>query len=161
MVFVASYKILSHRVNSHLAIARSEQEKREIAIAWNGYIGALFEWHEIETDVFEPLRELLPEFDDRADVIPGLTGGSRKETKPSFEELSERITSHLAVAETAQETREFANAWYAYTGALFEWSKIDMDFMFDLRDLLPNTHDEDDDYDILTTVMCGVYEGNH
>jgi intergrase/recombinase len=53
------YEELSHRILSHLEIAKNEQEKREIKIAWRAYIVALNEWEVISMEQFSKLSKLL------------------------------------------------------------------------------------------------------
>jgi hypothetical protein len=39
-----TYEELSKRITKHLGIAKGDTERRDIGIAWDGYIAGLLEW---------------------------------------------------------------------------------------------------------------------
>jgi len=48
------------RIRRHLSEAKDDQERREIALCWKGYIGALTEWSLISIHEGSILNAILP-----------------------------------------------------------------------------------------------------
>lgn len=69
MVSRPTYKELEYRISTHMAIAKNEQEAREISIAWSAYIGGLFEWDVISLKVMDQLADLLLDLENDPSVI--------------------------------------------------------------------------------------------
>lgn len=69
------------RIREHLRHAVSDLERREIALAWSGYLGALIEWRLIAPEKFYELRALLPDLkgghDPAIQIAKGFPDGSQ------------------------------------------------------------------------------------
>lgn len=59
-----TYDELSKRIMEHLESAKSDAERRDIGITWDGYIAGLLEWGLITPDDHRRLHDLLPKIDD-------------------------------------------------------------------------------------------------
>lgn len=54
-----SVRAVAGRIREHLGHATSQQERREIAMTWSGYVGSLLEWGAIEVRDHDELRDLI------------------------------------------------------------------------------------------------------
>ena len=61
--------------------------------------------------------------------------------KPNYQELSGRISRHLAVAKSEGHKREIIICWCGYIASLLEWGQLADDDYVKLWDLLPGLED--------------------
>ncbi len=69
------------RISEHLAYAQSEEEKREAALLWEGYLAALGEWGMIHGDEYDRCLALIKAYPSKYDVSKILWLGIHEEGK--------------------------------------------------------------------------------
>lgn len=70
---------LENRIRLHLQHATSETERREVAVAWFAYLGALLEWRVIHLRDFDRARALLPSDDGESKRLTEIMLGHEEE----------------------------------------------------------------------------------
>lgn len=70
------FQELANRIKAHLASSDDNAAKREISIAWDGYIAALLEWDMISIQDHQELYSLLPKVEKSpvGEILTGVDG---------------------------------------------------------------------------------------
>ena len=147
-----TYDELEPHIVGHLASARTDAERREIALTWQGYLAALQEWGFVR-GIYAQLIRLLPRYQadhggedpaivifdgtdeesEEADKINEERGAAWEEDDPrwktSYTSGAARIRGHMRTAVSEAHRRDIALAWSGYVAALAE------------AELIPSGHD--------------------
>ena len=104
------------------------------AIAWNGYLGGLFEWQVIKSSLYGQLLSLLPELSNPDPVLAIFSG--RKDTYSFQGYIKEDIEAFKGSIPERN-----AIAWKAYLRGFWEYGAISTKVYQQLLELLPTTID--------------------
>ena len=139
-----TYDELEPHIVGHLAGARTDAERCEIALTWEGYVTALQEWSVIPWAIHTPVSGLFPRYqaDHGGDNPIRIIFAGTDEESEERDELGEerrasgevddpryqadywstasRIRGHMRTAVSEAHRRDIALAWSGYVAALSE-----------------------------------------
>ena len=139
-----SHDELELHIAERLKSARTDAERREIALTWDGYLAALQEWGSAIGHRYAPPSNLLPRYqadhdgedpiliifagtddeEEEGDKLGEERRASGEEYDPrypaSYTSTAARIRGHMRTAVSEAHRRDIALAWSGYVAALSE-----------------------------------------